>query len=235
MFHGSIPALVTPFGDDGAFAEGAYRDLVEWQIAEGSAALVACGTTGEAATLTFEEHFRVVRVCVDQARGARAGDRRGGIERHAGRGAEPAGIAGGGGGRGADGAALLQPPIAGGDLPPFRGARRRGTAADRALQRPRADGDRHPASDPDPHRRGVPQGVRRGQGRERGAPARVGASLGAGAGLLPALGQRRSRARLQCDGWGGLHLGDCERRPAALRRLPGGLRGRRLYDGAHHP
>lgn len=69
MFHGSVPALVTPFGVDGAFAEGAYRDLVEWQIAEGSAALVTCGTTGEAATLSFEEHFRVVRVCVDQARG----------------------------------------------------------------------------------------------------------------------------------------------------------------------
>ena len=69
MFHGSIPALVTPFDADGALAEAAYRDLIEWQIAEGSAALVACGTTGEAATLTFEEHFRVVRVCVDQAKG----------------------------------------------------------------------------------------------------------------------------------------------------------------------
>ena len=69
MFHGSIPALVTPFNDDGAFAEAACRDLVEWQIAEGSAALVACGTTGEAATLSFEEHFRVVRICVEQARG----------------------------------------------------------------------------------------------------------------------------------------------------------------------
>ncbi|MEO5866103.1 MAG: 4-hydroxy-tetrahydrodipicolinate synthase [Sphingomonas sp.] len=69
MFSGSIPALVTPFGDDGAFDENAYRDFVEWQIAEGSNALVPCGTTGEAATMTFEEHFRVVGVCVDQARG----------------------------------------------------------------------------------------------------------------------------------------------------------------------
>jgi len=69
MFHGSIPALVTPFDEDGSFAEAAYRDLVEWQIAEGSAGLVACGTTGEAATLTFADHFHVVRVCVDQARG----------------------------------------------------------------------------------------------------------------------------------------------------------------------
>jgi 4-hydroxy-tetrahydrodipicolinate synthase len=68
MFSGSIPALVTPFRN-GAFAEQDYRDLVEWQIAEGSAALVPCGTTGEAATLTKDEHFEVVRVCVDQAKG----------------------------------------------------------------------------------------------------------------------------------------------------------------------
>jgi 4-hydroxy-tetrahydrodipicolinate synthase len=69
MFHGSIPALVTPFDRDGAFVEKAYRDLVEWQIAEGSAGLVPCGTTGEAATLTKEEQFAIVRVCVDQAKG----------------------------------------------------------------------------------------------------------------------------------------------------------------------
>ncbi|MDG5487641.1 4-hydroxy-tetrahydrodipicolinate synthase [Sphingomonas sp. BGYR3] len=65
---GSIPALVTPFVD-GAFVESIYRDFVEWQIAEGSSALVPCGTTGEAATLTAEEHFRIVRVCVEQAAG----------------------------------------------------------------------------------------------------------------------------------------------------------------------
>ena len=68
MIHGSIPALVTPFTRDGVFDEGAYRDLVEWQITEGSSGLVACGTTGEAATLSAREHFDVVRVCVDQAR-----------------------------------------------------------------------------------------------------------------------------------------------------------------------
>ncbi|VVT02695.1 4-hydroxy-tetrahydrodipicolinate synthase [Sphingomonas sp. EC-HK361] len=69
MFSGSIPALVTPFDDDGNFVESAYRDLIEWQIAEGSSALVPCGTTGEAATLTQGEQFAIVRVCVDQARG----------------------------------------------------------------------------------------------------------------------------------------------------------------------
>src|SRR3546814_20616390 len=69
MFSGSIPALVTPFDASGDFAEKAFRDLVEWQIAEGSAALVPCGTTGEAATRPKDEHFRVVRTCADQARG----------------------------------------------------------------------------------------------------------------------------------------------------------------------
>jgi len=68
MFSGSIPALVTPFRN-GSFAEQDYRALVEWQIAEGSAALVPCGTTGEAATLTKDEHFEIVRICADQAKG----------------------------------------------------------------------------------------------------------------------------------------------------------------------
>lgn len=68
MFSGSIPALVTPFRG-GAFDEAVYRDFVEWQIAEGSAGLVPCGTTGEAATMPADEHFRVVRVCAEQARG----------------------------------------------------------------------------------------------------------------------------------------------------------------------
>ena len=69
MFSGSIPALVTPFDNSGGFVEAAYRDFIEWQIAEGSAGLVPCGTTGEAATLTADEHFHVVKVCVDQVRG----------------------------------------------------------------------------------------------------------------------------------------------------------------------
>lgn len=68
MFSGSIPALATPFCD-GSFAEAAFRDLVDWQIESGSAALVPCGTTGEAATMTIAEHNHVVAVCVDQAAG----------------------------------------------------------------------------------------------------------------------------------------------------------------------
>jgi 4-hydroxy-tetrahydrodipicolinate synthase len=68
MFSGSIPALVTPFRD-GPLDEEAFRVFVDWQIAEGSAALVPCGTTGESATMTVEEHNRVVAICVDQAKG----------------------------------------------------------------------------------------------------------------------------------------------------------------------
>ncbi|WP_336959454.1 4-hydroxy-tetrahydrodipicolinate synthase [Sphingobium aquiterrae] len=68
MFSGSIPALVTPFRD-GSVDEAAFRAFVDWQIAEGSSALVPCGTTGESATMTVEEHNRVVAICVDQAAG----------------------------------------------------------------------------------------------------------------------------------------------------------------------
>lgn len=68
MFSGSIPALVTPFRD-GAFDEAAFRKLVDWQIENGSKALVPCGTTGEASTLSNAEHHRVIEICVEQAAG----------------------------------------------------------------------------------------------------------------------------------------------------------------------
>ena len=68
MFSGSIPALVTPF-HGGAIDEAAFCRLVEWQIAEGSGALVPCGTTGEAPAITSEEQHRLFRLCVDTAAG----------------------------------------------------------------------------------------------------------------------------------------------------------------------
>ena len=68
MFRGSIPALITPFRD-GILDERAFAELVERQVAEGSHALVPCGTTGESATLSDDEHFRVVRLCVETATG----------------------------------------------------------------------------------------------------------------------------------------------------------------------
>ena len=69
MFSGSIPALVTPFRDDGSFDEKAFESFVEWQIAEGSNGLVPVGTTGESPTLSHDEHRRVVEVCVSVAGG----------------------------------------------------------------------------------------------------------------------------------------------------------------------
>lgn len=68
MFSGSIPALVTPFRA-GVFDEHAFRRLVDWQIEQGSSALVPCGTTGEASTLSNAEHHRVIEVCIEQAAG----------------------------------------------------------------------------------------------------------------------------------------------------------------------
>ncbi|ABC63644.1 4-hydroxy-tetrahydrodipicolinate synthase [Erythrobacter litoralis] len=68
MFSGSIPALATPFRD-GAFDEATFRRLVDWQIESGSSALVPCGTTGEASTLSNAEHHRVIEVCIEQAAG----------------------------------------------------------------------------------------------------------------------------------------------------------------------
>ena len=68
MFFGSIPALVTPFAA-GRVNEAAFRVFVEWQIDEGSNGLVPCGTTGEAATLSTEEHRRVIEITVEVARG----------------------------------------------------------------------------------------------------------------------------------------------------------------------
>lgn len=68
MFQGSIPALVTPFRD-GVVDRDAFKALVERQIKEGSSALVPCGTTGESATLSLEEHEAVVEFCVEITRG----------------------------------------------------------------------------------------------------------------------------------------------------------------------
>ncbi|MEO0881565.1 MAG: 4-hydroxy-tetrahydrodipicolinate synthase [Pseudomonadota bacterium] len=68
MFHGSIPALVTPFKNN-ALDRDAYVALIERQIEAGSAGLVPVGTTGESATLTHEEHREAVSLCIETARG----------------------------------------------------------------------------------------------------------------------------------------------------------------------
>lgn len=68
MFTGSIVAIVTPFRN-GKLDERAFGDLIEWQIANGTNGIVPCGTTGESATLTHDEHHRVVRLTVEVAKG----------------------------------------------------------------------------------------------------------------------------------------------------------------------
>jgi len=68
MFFGSIPALVTPFSG-GRVAEDTFREFIDWQIAEGTDGLVPCGTTGECATLTSDEHRHVIATAVEAARG----------------------------------------------------------------------------------------------------------------------------------------------------------------------
>jgi 4-hydroxy-tetrahydrodipicolinate synthase len=67
MFSGAFSAIITPFRD-GAVDEAALRELVEWQIQSGVDGLVACGSTGESATLTHSEHDQVVKLVVEHAR-----------------------------------------------------------------------------------------------------------------------------------------------------------------------
>ena len=69
LLTGCGTALVTPFTATGALDERALRGFVDWQIDEGIDFVVPCGSTGEAATLTPAEHYRVVEITVEQARG----------------------------------------------------------------------------------------------------------------------------------------------------------------------
>jgi 4-hydroxy-tetrahydrodipicolinate synthase len=63
MFKGSIVAIVTPF-KKGKVDEESYRELIEFQIKNGTSAIVPCGTTGESATLNMEEHSRVIDIAI---------------------------------------------------------------------------------------------------------------------------------------------------------------------------
>lgn len=64
MFEGSIVAIVTPF-KNGQVDEEAYRELIDYQIESGTSAIVPCGTTGESATLSVEEHKSVIDIAID--------------------------------------------------------------------------------------------------------------------------------------------------------------------------
>lgn len=68
LFTGAAVALVTPF-KNGKVDFEALEKLIEWQISEGIDAIVSCGTTGEASTLSDEEHIETVRFTIEKAKG----------------------------------------------------------------------------------------------------------------------------------------------------------------------
>ena len=71
MFEGTSTALITPFKKDGSIDEEGLRRLVDFQEENGVTTLVPCGSTGESATLSHEEHIRVVSIVRDQAKDAK--------------------------------------------------------------------------------------------------------------------------------------------------------------------
>ncbi len=69
VFQGAGVAMVTPFHEDGSVNYEKFAELIEFQITGGTDAIIVCGTTGEASTLTHEEHLDVIRYCVQKVAG----------------------------------------------------------------------------------------------------------------------------------------------------------------------
>ena len=69
VFTGSGVAIVTPFKDNGEVDYEKFAEMVEYQIENGTDAIIVCGTTGESSTLTHEEHLDVIRYCVEKVNG----------------------------------------------------------------------------------------------------------------------------------------------------------------------
>ena len=69
VFTGAAVAIITPMYPDGSVNYEELAKLVEFQIANGTDAIVACGTTGESSTLGDEEHVQVIKAVVDQVNG----------------------------------------------------------------------------------------------------------------------------------------------------------------------
>ncbi|HEU4853061.1 MAG TPA: 4-hydroxy-tetrahydrodipicolinate synthase [Telluria sp.] len=67
MIQGSIVAIVTPMFEDGSLDKDGLRKLIDWHVDEGTDGIVIVGTTGESATVSFEEHFELIRVAVEHA------------------------------------------------------------------------------------------------------------------------------------------------------------------------
>lgn len=69
MIQGSLVAIATPMHEDGSLDFDSYRKLIDWHIEEGTAAIVAVGTTGESPTVTPTEHIELIRVAVEHVKG----------------------------------------------------------------------------------------------------------------------------------------------------------------------
>ena len=69
IFRGSGVAIITPMHEDGSFFPEKLDEILEWQIAEGTDAVIICGTTGESPTLDVPEHMEVIKRCVDTVGG----------------------------------------------------------------------------------------------------------------------------------------------------------------------
>lgn len=69
IFEGAGVAIVTPFHEDGSVNFERFAELVEFQIENGTDAIIVCGTTGESSTLTHEEHLEVIRFCAETVKG----------------------------------------------------------------------------------------------------------------------------------------------------------------------
>ena len=71
MFEGTATAIITPFKKDGSIDEEGLRKLVDFQEENGVTTIVPCGSTGESATLSHEEHIKVISIVIDQVKKAR--------------------------------------------------------------------------------------------------------------------------------------------------------------------
>ncbi len=69
IFTGAGVAIVTPMNSDGSVNYEKYRELIDWQIENGTDAIITCGTTGESSTLTAEEHISVMKAAIEQTAG----------------------------------------------------------------------------------------------------------------------------------------------------------------------
>ena len=138
-----LTAMVTPFDADGRVDEEAAVRLMHHLVEHGSDGLVVCGTTGEASTLTDEEHLGMIRLAVEEMRGRVHDRRRRRLERHPPRG--PADRAGDRARprRAAVRQPVLQPSQPARDRPSLPGGLPRHRPADPALQHPPADGIGH--------------------------------------------------------------------------------------------